>query len=128
MICLTLGINGQIIDKSLRGDDSPKFRRVFLHNLAMALMNAHLATRSSLSSLPVDVKSLLQKRDPTLRQSTSKEVTPKKRHGTCNSCGRGKNTSTSKTCDRCGQFTCTMHATVTTLCNTCTNDTTSDSD
>ncbi|XP_062559061.1 piggyBac transposable element-derived protein 4-like [Armigeres subalbatus] len=124
------GINAQIIDKSLRGDNSPKYRRVFLHNLALALTDAHLATRSSIRSLPIDVKAFLTKIRKTQHpESSCERVVTKKQRGTCARCGRGRNTSASATCDRCGEFTCKQHAVVTTLCNTCTvsdDDTESD--
>lgn len=119
---MLLGINAQVIDKSLREENSPQFRRVFLHNLAMALMDAHLTTRSTIKCLPMDIKCFLKKPAETQDPGRSDEkVTPKKLRGTCQSCGRGKNTSASATCHQCGGFTCKKHATITTLCDDCAN-------
>ncbi|XP_065081662.1 uncharacterized protein LOC135704154 [Ochlerotatus camptorhynchus] len=117
------GINAQIIDKSIRREDSPKFRRVFLHNLAVGLMNAQLISRAAIQSFPKDVTCFLHAVVPTNDHgSTEEKSSAKKRKGTCKTCGRTRNTSTTLTCGRCKEFTCKQHATVTTLCSSCATD------
>lgn len=114
------GINAQVILQMVRPENAPRLRRIFLHNLGLSLMQTHLLSRALITSLPSDITSFLRKRYSLAMENegkTSREPERKKKKGTCIECGRKKNSNTTVTCCKCGNFTCKNHSNV--ICNNC---------
>lgn len=118
------GINAQILLNFSEPSASPKFRRIFLKNLATSLMKPHLQDRANLRSLPVHSKAIIRRVLSSDGINEEQEIQPpaKKGKGRCTSCGRAKNNYTTISCSECSAFTCKTHLAKTVyLCGTCAN-------
>lgn len=123
------GVNAQILYNSVQ-ENTKKPRRIFLKNLAFALMKAHLTERYQSTHTKSHIKIILAQfvTQSTVNESNthptssiiSQAVTdtePPKKRGRCESCP--KNNYTTMKCTRCRNFTCKEHSTHITTCNTC---------
>lgn len=119
------GINAQILLNYADPKASPKFRRIFLKNLATSLIKPYLQQRAKLHNLPVHSKAIIRR---LLAAEVNEEQDllpppPKKQKGRCTTCGRGKNNYTTISCSKCSEFTCKSHVAKTiTICLTCENN------
>lgn len=125
------GVNAQILYNSFHGN--PKVvRRIFLKNLAFALMNIHLNERYRSSYIKTNIKTILAKfvtqsnssESNTQLSSSSnlQEITdgePQNKRGRCTPCP--KNKYTTMRCTRCHNFTCKSHSTTKVICNSCSS-------
>jgi len=103
------GINAQIIFHKNSGQSIQ--RRVFLKDLAFALMRPHILQREMDSNLSLELCTLM--RNITGTADTRKEVA----EGFCAKCPRRKNRKTKKYCATCAKPVCNEHAIF--LCNDC---------
>ncbi|XP_050502395.1 piggyBac transposable element-derived protein 4 isoform X4 [Diabrotica virgifera virgifera] len=118
------GINAQILHKLACPAEAPKYRRVFLKNLALNLMKEHLIFRSTLKHLPRDISAFLkvtygQEVEPTKEEQN---INPPKR-GVCRQCVmEKKRSSASMKCCRCQAFTCKKHSAIEVVCSFCKDE------
>lgn len=114
------GINAQILHKFTCPGKAPKERRIFLKNLALALMKEHLIIRSNANKLPQDVRAFLKVNYGREVQAITEEERNLPKRGVCRSCAlEKKRTSASMKCSRCQSFTCKNHSAVEVVCNDC---------
>lgn len=105
------GISAQIVLNFSESSAAPKFRRVFLENLATCVTKivqtyeAYLCTQKQI-----------------IRRALSSGGINKTEKEQCISCGRAKNNYTKICCSQCSDFTCKTHLAKTVyLCETCAN-------
>ncbi|XP_031328287.1 piggyBac transposable element-derived protein 4-like [Photinus pyralis] len=112
-------INAHVLHSFAKPRDSPKFRGIFLKNMALTLMKEHLIFRASLPMLPSDIRAFLNSNyGPPAEKIHEERQAPKR--GTCRSCvAEKKRTSASIKCHRCNGFTCKRHSKTAVVCNQC---------
>lgn len=107
-------INALKIFKS-NNPNSKIVRRIYVYNLALALMKDNLEYRATIQSLPREIKVFLEKYKPP--QMTEPIVSSQSR--ACVLCGKKKNNRTSSTCCQCGNHVCKKHSSKTVQCESC---------
>lgn len=98
------GINSQIIYNG--NTEKVIERRDYLKTLALSLINEHLVIRSSIETLPFQLKEST-KRIAGINDETALEE--KRPEGLCAYCPRRKNRKTVKKCGKCKKSICTSH-------------------
>ncbi|XP_039276182.1 uncharacterized protein LOC120350035 [Nilaparvata lugens] len=117
-------INSRVLLSFIKPQEAPR-RRIFQKNLAMGLLNEHLATRAQIRSLPKDISVYLEQYKRPEEQCmyfklcTTPNEPPTKKRGNCVLCGRQKNSSASMKCDKCSSFMCKEHSKKTIICLRC---------
>lgn len=91
-------------------------RKNFLQDLALELMKPAIQRRINLQNVPVEIK----RRGKMLLGIVDPPVQPQPKHssmGRCFLCGRARNKTTRKTCEKCYNWVCPDHQK--SICNTC---------
>lgn len=120
------GINSQILYSLSKRGEAPKYRRIFLKNLALQLSNEHMKKRTQITSLPSDVANFLKRKYSPEEPTSAAGPSSKKKKGRCHVCGRHKDTATTKTCVKCNKFTCAAHLIIEPVCIPCARHDSSD--
>lgn len=110
------GINAQIIYNASH-PDSPQIRRVFLKNLSLNLMKLHLTERTTISSLPTNIKSILAKH--VVAEDIHEVIPEEKSRGRCCFCPKAKRINTTINCSTCRKFACKKHLAIKYTCQNC---------
>nr|XP_022907230.1 piggyBac transposable element-derived protein 4-like [Onthophagus taurus] len=119
------GINSQILYFTKHSTGNQCRRRIFLSNLAIALMKEQLIMRAQIISLPKDIRAFLQISYMGAECGTSEtQPTQSKKRGRCKLC---TNTNTTQKCCKCKQFICKKHSKTMITCSTCEMHSDSDS-
>ncbi|EFN89668.1 hypothetical protein EAI_10628 [Harpegnathos saltator] len=118
------GMNAQVLYNVSRRESPHKYRRVFLKNLALALLKPQLQERAKIKTLPLNIRAVIlhqvgdcEGNQHELEQSSSRKRNHEvmndegaaRKKGRCFMCGRAKNTSTTLKCHNCSRFTCKRH-------------------
>ncbi|CAH1984346.1 unnamed protein product [Acanthoscelides obtectus] len=108
------GINSHIIYKS----NASKIlaRRIYLKNLALQLIKPQMITRSTIRTLPLDIRTRIRQILGIPETDTNASVSAS---GFCGICPRKTNRRTKKQCSKCNIPICNYH--VTFICSTCSN-------
>ncbi|XP_014467763.1 PREDICTED: uncharacterized protein LOC106740840 isoform X2 [Dinoponera quadriceps] len=138
------GMNAQVLYNVSRRESPQKYRRVFLKNLALALLKPQLQERAKIKTLPVNIRAVIlhqvggcegnpQQDEQGSSRKRSHEVMSEdgavRKKGRCFMCGRAKNTSTTLKCHTCSRFTCKRHmACIKYTCEKCETKTDEGSD
>lgn len=109
------GINALVIYKNNIGVENRVERRVFLKDLGLQLCKAHIASRLSLHSLPIHLKT-------SIKRIAGVEDEPKKKKekrvsGRCEVCPTRKDRKTHSSCCKCNKLICREHSVV--CCEEC---------
>lgn len=115
-------INSNIVYKSNTG--VVEDRRIHLRKLAEALIKPLLVRRSSIKTLPVNIRRMLKEYLNLPQMEQNREATP----GFCAFCPRRKNRKSKKRCVSCSVAICTEHTTFSCLTCSGVNDNSGTSD
>ncbi|KAH9636992.1 hypothetical protein HF086_013662 [Spodoptera exigua] len=102
------GINAFVIHKANTDKGITHIRRIFLKQLAAALVTDHQKRRIQLRAVPTTTKKRLREVhdvDETVQQSTAKR-------GRCSSCPRKNDKKLTSKCFKCHKFICQQHSRV----------------
>lgn len=110
------GINAFAIYKSNNGYNHNTSRRSFICTLAQELIKPHIMMRINYKQMP---RTIIERGRHLLGLEENKEALPPKRSktGRCVPCGRKKNRSSRKWCDKCYKWICVEHQKV--ICPSC---------
>jgi len=110
------GINAFAIYKFNNGYNHNTSRRSFICTLAQELIKPHIMIRINDKQIP---RTIIERGRHLLGLEENKEALPPKRSktGRCVPCGRKKNRSSRKWCDKCYKWICVEHQKV--ICPAC---------